>query len=68
MGSKTLKLVIGICLIIAGEVAIAKTIYFGSGVETVPVVYGGQTILRFEEAVKTISNAGDFIRGCPQVS
>jgi hypothetical protein len=61
MGSKTLKFVIGICLTIAGEVAIAKTIYFGSGVETVPVVYGGQTILRFEEAVKTISNAGDFI-------
>ena len=61
MGSKRLQMITGICLAFAAEIATAKTIYFGSGVETLPIVYGGQTILRFEEPVKTISNAGDFI-------
>ncbi|MGE0175132.1 MAG: type-F conjugative transfer system secretin TraK [Oligoflexales bacterium] len=50
-----------VSLVLGGHTALAKTIYFGGATETVPIVYGGQTILRFEEPVKTISNAGDFI-------
>lgn len=61
MVSKTMKMIICTFFTLAAEVATAKTIYFGSGIEAVPVAYGGQTILRFEEAVKTISNTGDFI-------
>ena len=61
MGSKRRQVITGICLAFAAEIATAKTIYFGSGVEPLPIVYGGQTILRFEEPVKTISIAGDFI-------
>jgi hypothetical protein len=41
--------------------ATAKTIYFGSGTETVPVAYGTETVLRFDEPVMMISNAADFI-------
>ena len=41
--------------------AYGKTIYFGGGIETVAVAYGTTTVLRFEEPVKTISNAADFI-------
>lgn len=38
-----------------------KTIYFGNAAETVAVAYGAATILRFEEPVKTISNATHFV-------
>ena len=61
MESKGLHIFVGVVLLLAAEIAAAKTIYFGGATETVPIAYGGQTILRFEEAVKTISNAGDFI-------
>lgn len=61
MENKALNIFVGVVLLLAAEIATAKTIYFGGGPETVPIAYGGQTILRFEEAVKTISNAGDFI-------
>ena len=61
MESRGLHILVGVVLLLAAEIATAKTIYFGGATETVPIAYGGQTILRFEEAVKTISNAGDFI-------
>lgn len=61
MQNRALSLFVGAALLLAADIATAKTIFFGSGVETVPIAYGGQTILRFDEAVKTISNAGDFI-------
>lgn len=38
----------------------AKTIYYGSETEIVNIVYGGETILRFNEPVRTISRASDF--------
>ncbi|PIP90397.1 MAG: hypothetical protein COW79_07680, partial [Bdellovibrionales bacterium CG22_combo_CG10-13_8_21_14_all_38_13] len=33
----------------------AKTIYYGSETEAVTISYGGETIFRFNEPVKTIS-------------
>ena len=59
MGNKFVVLLIGAAL--ASQDAVAKTIYFGGAIETVPVSYGSTTILRFEEPVKMISNAADFI-------
>jgi hypothetical protein len=41
--------------------AAGKTVYFGSAPETVPIAYGTETVLRFDEPVKMISNAGNFI-------
>lgn len=38
----------------------AKTVYYGSETESVTISYGGETILRFNEPVKTISRASDF--------
>ena len=38
----------------------AKTIYYGSKTEPVSIVYGGPTIFRFNEEVKTISQAAKF--------
>jgi hypothetical protein len=38
----------------------AKTIYYGTETEVVNIVYGGETILRFNEPVRTISRASDF--------
>jgi len=38
----------------------ARTIYFGSEMEKVTIVYGGPTIFRFNEEVKTISQASKF--------
>ena len=61
MENRALNIFLGVVLLFAAEIATAKTIYFGGAAETVPIAYGGQTILRFEEAVKTISNAADFI-------
>ena len=45
----------------SSEMALAKSIYFGSSIELVPVNYGAKTILRFDEPVKTISNVTDFV-------
>ena len=38
----------------------AKTVYYGSETEVVTIAYGGETIFRFNEPVKTISRASDF--------
>jgi hypothetical protein len=38
----------------------AKTIYYGTETEVVNIVYSGETILRFNEPVRTISRASDF--------
>lgn len=38
----------------------AKTIYYGTETEIVNIVYNGETILRFNEPVRTISRASDF--------
>lgn len=38
----------------------AKTIYYGTETEIVNIVYSGETILRFNEPVRTISRASDF--------
>lgn len=61
MENKALNVFVSFVILLTAEMAAAKTIYFGGGAETVPIAYGSQTILRFEEPVKTISNAGDFI-------
>ena len=59
MGNR--KFLIGIGIAMASAPLFAKTIYFGGTIETIPVAYGSQTILRFEEPIKTISNAGGFL-------
>ncbi|MGK5083104.1 hypothetical protein WDW37_07335 [Bdellovibrionota bacterium FG-1] len=41
-------------------VAQARTIYFGSETEVVPIVYGGATIFRFSGEIRTISQAQRF--------
>ncbi|PIQ68559.1 MAG: hypothetical protein COV91_03460 [Candidatus Taylorbacteria bacterium CG11_big_fil_rev_8_21_14_0_20_46_11] len=41
----------------------ARTIYYGSETETITVSYGGETIFRFDESVKTISRASQFSIG-----
>ncbi|MGE0175065.1 MAG: hypothetical protein AB7T49_19885 [Oligoflexales bacterium] len=61
MNSNYLKYLIGVLAVIGAQIAVGKTIYFGSGSETVPISYGTETILRFDEPVKMISNAADFI-------
>lgn len=61
MESKAYNIFFSVALLFASQIAAAKTIYFGGAVEIVPIVYGGQTIVRFEEPVKTISNTSDFI-------
>lgn len=38
----------------------ARTIYFGTQTETIPLIYGGPTILRFPSEVRTISQAQKF--------
>jgi len=38
----------------------ARTIYFGSETEVVPLIYGGPTILRFPSEVRTISQAQKY--------
>lgn len=38
----------------------ARTIYYGSTPETIRIVYGGQTIFRFEKPVRTVSQAARF--------
>ncbi|MGE0172444.1 MAG: hypothetical protein AB7T49_06665 [Oligoflexales bacterium] len=43
--------------------AFARQVYYGSELESVSVVYGGPTIFRFNEPVKTISQASRFTIG-----
>ena len=54
MGNKILNMVGLVITLLGASSAFAKTIYFGSAPEIVPVAYGTATILRFEEPVKTI--------------
>lgn len=61
MGSDAFRLLLAMSLALAANVATAKTIYFGSAPELVPVAYGDATVLHFEEPVKRISNAANFI-------
>jgi len=56
-----IAVIFGLVLAAAPEMALARSIYFGSSVELVPISYGSPTILRFEEPVKTISNTTDFV-------
>jgi hypothetical protein len=58
---KYLKMVLFIALVAMGAIpAEARTIYFGSETEVVPLVYGGPTILRFPGEIRTISQAQRF--------
>lgn len=43
------------------ELAVARTVYVGSGPETIKVSYTDETIIKFEKQVKTISGATKFI-------
>jgi hypothetical protein len=60
-----MKIYVICCLISASsiwtDIAVGKTIYFGSTSELVPIAYGTETVLRFDEPVKMISNAANFI-------
>lgn len=48
-------------LLVVPRVTEAKIIYYGSETETVPLAYGGPTIIRFNQEVKTISQASRFV-------
>ena len=61
MKNKILAICLALAPIGAAPAASAKNVYFGSAPETVPVSFGSATILRFEEPVKTVSNAADFV-------
>ncbi|MGE4233052.1 MAG: hypothetical protein AB7F43_06965 [Bacteriovoracia bacterium] len=49
-----------ISLLSCTQEAEARIVYYGSETETLSVAYGGPTILRFDEEVKTISQAARF--------
>lgn len=49
-----------ISLLTVGKEAEARIVYYGSETENITVAYGGPTILRFDEEVKTISQAARF--------
>ena len=51
---------LGIMLPFASEVVQARTIYFGTETEVVPLVYPGPSIFRFPGEVRTISQAQPF--------
>ena len=58
---KYIKLILVIALVGASGVsAQARTIYFGSETEVVPLVYGGPTIFRFPGEIRTVSQAQPF--------
>lgn len=61
MGSNAFRFSVVFALAFSSGIATAKTIYFGSAPELVPVAYGDVTVLHFEEPVKRISNAADFV-------
>jgi len=61
MGSNAFRALVALALALVANVAAAKTIYFGSAPELVPIAYGDATVLHFEEPVKRISNAANFI-------
>lgn len=46
--------------LIIGDLAQAKTIYFGASSESVTVVAGVSTLFRFQKEVRTISQSGKF--------
>jgi len=45
------------------SIAEAKEVQYGTQTESISIAYGGATILRFDEPVKTISRASRFIIG-----
>ena len=47
-------------LLISSEIVMAKKIYYGSGIETIKLVYGQSTIFRFHKQVRTISQVHRF--------
>lgn len=47
-------------LIASQSLCHAKTIYYGTETEVVNIVYSGETMLRFNEPVRTISRASEF--------
>ena len=55
----SLKLLLFI-LVAIPQVSFARKIYYGSSSETITLAYGGPTIFRFDEEVKTISQASRF--------
>jgi len=52
--------IICILLMFDAEICFAREIFYGSETETVSVAYGGPTIFRFNEEVKTITQATRF--------
>ena len=58
---KYLKLILFMTVIGTGAIpAQARTIYFGSETEAVPLVYGGPTLFRFPGEIRTVSQAQPF--------
>ena len=61
---KIILILIGLCLgltiTFASKKCNARTVFYGSETETVTVAYGGPTIFRFNEEVKTISQVSRF--------
>ncbi|MCK5074695.1 MAG: hypothetical protein KAQ98_14790, partial [Bacteriovoracaceae bacterium] len=61
---KIILILIGLCLGLAltftSKKCNARTVFYGSETETVTVAYGGPTIFRFNEEVKTISQVSRF--------
>jgi hypothetical protein len=47
-------------VILTPQITYARKIYYGSSKETVTLAYGGPTVFRFDEEVKTISQASRF--------
>ncbi|MFK7823635.1 MAG: hypothetical protein AB8G05_05735 [Oligoflexales bacterium] len=54
---KILIIIVGLCLT---QVAIAKSLFYGSERENVTVSHGTETLFRFDEEVKTITQAEHF--------
>lgn len=61
MKSHYFRYLFGIIAVLNGQMAVGKTIYFGGALEMVPISFGTETVLRFDEPVKMISNAANFI-------
>ncbi|MBT4761066.1 MAG: hypothetical protein HOO06_05150 [Bdellovibrionaceae bacterium] len=60
MSNTILKIITLISLLVLSDFALAKDIYYGSGIETVKLVYGQPTIFRFHKQVRTISQIHRF--------
>ncbi|MBI2603755.1 MAG: hypothetical protein HYW48_11950 [Deltaproteobacteria bacterium] len=58
---KILMMLTSLSISLSSDLALAKMIYYGSETETLTIAYGAATLLRFDEEVKTISQASKFI-------